>query len=140
MVILVTGYGGFVGRHTMPKLIRDGHRVIYFGRTAPSSDLIGHYIRGDLSSRDGFDRIPWSEIEGVMHLASAGVKAVSRQLDDCLRVNVGGLTQLLTSLTANSPRLVRVVLTPTFYERAVAQHPALLANPYIATKHIATQV
>ena len=141
MTILVTGHSGFVGRHVVPELIASGHEVICYGRRAPAAELCCRFIQGDLGTRGGFDEIPWSEIEGVLHLATAGVKASTRHgnTDGCLRVNVTGLLTLLDTLRARSPRLARVVITPTFYELALSNHPALFADPYIATKYIATQ-
>lgn len=141
MTILVTGHSGFVGRHVVPGLIACGHDVICYGRRAPAVGMRCRYVQGDLVLRGGFDEIPWAEIEGVLHLATAGVKASTRlgKADECLRVNVTGLLTLLDTLRARAPRLARVVITPTFYELALSDHPALYADPYIATKYIATQ-
>jgi len=141
MTILVTGHSGFVGRHVVPELVASGHEVICYGRRAPAAELSCRFIQGDLGAQGGFDEIPWSKIEGVLHLATAGVKASTRHgnADECLRVNVTGLLTLLDTLRARAPHLSRVVITPTFYELALRDHPALYADPYIATKYIATQ-
>jgi nucleoside-diphosphate-sugar epimerase len=140
MVILVTGHSGFVGRHVLPKLLNEGHTLVCYGRNPPAAHLACHFIKGDIYTRDGFEYIPWSDLEGVLHLASAGVKASSRHDDECSKVNVSGLIGLLAALRKYALKLNKIIITPTFYEKCIEQQPSLLSNPYIATKHKATQV
>lgn len=139
MTILITGYSGFVGRFTLPKLIADGHRVICLGRNLPNNGILCEHVKADLGADGEFPPVPWHEIEVVLHLASAGVKASNRTGPECFRVNVLGTARLLAALEKAS-RLKKVITTPTFYERAVLAQPALKDNHYIETKYLATAI
>ena len=101
ITILLTGATGFIGRHVCTLLVEKGATVLAFGRQAPvleqSSDSV-RWIAGDLSSGLGLDDIPWADVDAVIHLAAAGVKASCRDWPTALAVNVVGTQRLLSAV------------------------------------------
>jgi nucleoside-diphosphate-sugar epimerase len=97
------------------------------------------HIPCDLRTGDGLDKVRWAEIETVIHLASAGVKADHRSWTECFAVNVLGTQRLLASIDG-AVALKHFILTPTYYERALPQKLSLLENPYVSTKFAASEV
>lgn len=79
MRVLVTGAGGFLGRHVVVAAQRAGHDVVAMVRPASSSAPDGvEIVRGDLRQRG-----PWTDhlsgIAGVIHLAAATSGDLSEQ-------------------------------------------------------------
>jgi UDP-glucose 4-epimerase len=143
-MIFLTGATGFIGRHVLGLLLEQGDTVVTFGRSAPRPVAPAHaarhrHVTGDLATGDNLAQLPWAEIRQVIHLAAAGVKASRRAWPEALAVNVVGTQHLLAAVSA-APLRPRVFIARTFYEDLVEQSPAMLDNPYIATKHAATQL
>jgi nucleoside-diphosphate-sugar epimerase len=137
VALLLTGYNGFVGRHVLRTVVDRGADVVCLGRVAPAIDSHRvQFVRADLASGEGLEGALQYDIDRVVHLAASGVKASSRNWVECMRVNVGGMCNLLR-LCERLP-LTRLVATPTFYEDAVEQFPALLNDPYIGSKWAGT--
>jgi 2-alkyl-3-oxoalkanoate reductase len=77
MKLLITGAGGFLGRHVVAAAVRRGHLVRAMLRPASSSIPASWHshpqvdiVRGDLRSPRGLDEL-LAGVEGVMHLAAA---------------------------------------------------------------------
>lgn len=145
MTILLTGATGFIGRHVLTLLIGQGHRVIAFARHAVVGEVPVDSERlvtiiGDVATGEGFDEIPWAELDAVVHLAASGVKASHRVWADAVAVNVVGTQRVLTAVKQKASRSPTVFLARTFYEHLTAQSPSLLGNPYIATKQAASEL
>jgi len=51
-VVLVTGAGGFIGRHCLPLLNRLGYQVHVIGRNIPTGESLAHWHHADLFARD----------------------------------------------------------------------------------------
>ena len=143
MSVFVTGASGFVGRHLLSRLLDEGHNVIAYDLKPPvSPNYAGrhtHIITGDLSSGEGLDQIVWEEVDAVVHLAAAGVKASRRNWSECVSVNIVGTETLLHAMSQVSPTPL-LVYPRTFYEDYLNKIPGLEKNPYIVTKTAATKI
>jgi nucleoside-diphosphate-sugar epimerase len=134
--VLLTGASGFLGSNVLVHLLAAGHEVVALGRHAPpvpDCPALSFSV-GDLSTSLRGDMVCWAEIDAVIHLAASGVKASHRVWADALAVNVVGTQHLLSAIDLYASRKPRVVMARTFYEHLVPKAPALLDNPYIATK------
>ena len=105
---LVTGAGGFVGRHLVATLRSAGWRVVGVTRTAPGSAAGLELLSGDVLE-DGFLRgiLGSRHFDLVFHLA--GLHAAAPRAD-LYRVNVLGATVLLDAVRALGRPGLRVVL------------------------------
>ena len=143
MRVLITGANGFIGTQLLPRLLKDGYEVIAYDlKSSFSQDRFPERIRiisGDLSEGEGLDQIAWEDLDAVIHLASAGVKASNRDWHDCIAVNIIGTEQLLYSMSAvdNPPLLI---YPRTFYEDHINDIPGFKQNPYIITKKAGTKI
>lgn len=135
MTILLTGATGFLGSHVLPLLLEAGHYVV-----APTRRRLpiehANLLSVDTTTEDYLTLgvVPWEQIDAVMHLAASGVKSSHRQWPDALEFNVVGTQRLLDAISQYAARRPAFIMTRTFYEHLVDQSPALLENPYIATK------
>jgi 2-alkyl-3-oxoalkanoate reductase len=106
MKVLVTGGGGFVGRHLIERLLRDGATVVSLGRQAqPKLKALGvEVIQGDLRSLEDVTRAS-KGCEVIHHTAAiAGVWGPAKIYE---AINVGGTENILTACKKNRvPRLV----------------------------------
>jgi UDP-glucose 4-epimerase len=140
MKLAITGSEGFVGRKISQKLVEAGHALYLYDVCQPSVRCGGHVypIIGNLATGEGLEKVPWGELDVVVHLAAAGVKASRRTWMECLQVNAVGTQRLLECLrmVENPPRLV---YARTFYENHMEVR-ALAENPYMATKKIASDL
>ena len=137
MAILITGAAGFLGRHLSQVLRTTGHTVFELDIMPPNENENERFIQGNLVTQEGFDCIPWEDIDVVYHLASAGVKPDSRQWPTCIEVNIQGTLNLLEK-AASTESHPAFIYTHSFYEDALASVPALRENPYILTKSVST--
>ena len=139
MNIIVTGFGGFVGRALCRRLRADGHAVTGFDAALPSDDPGFPMVRGNLVTGEGIDLLPWTDADAVIHLAAAGVKAPGRQWPICVQVNILGTMNLLRAVE-RAPKAIRLVYAHTFYEDFVATNASLGENPYVLSKFVTTRL
>lgn len=97
--IVVTGVGGFVGKHLARELKARGCVVIGVGREEKLNPLIANltdkYFACDLTNRDEVSKLPLDDIDGVINLAGfANVGASFGQEELYKKANVGVLTVL----------------------------------------------
>ncbi len=140
MTILITGAHGFIGRKVLELLLQEGHAVVSLVRK-PSANLSTTSkfteVVVDLATGSGLAFVPWSNIDTVIHLAAAGVKSSTRVWSEAIWTNIRGTMNLLDSVGKIKSRNPTVLLFRTFYENFTEQNPALLDNPYIASKALA---
>lgn len=106
MKVLVTGGAGFVGRHLLARLARDGVEVVYTTtrETGPSSPP-GRALRLTLPDRAGLARVLGVEAPGaVIHLAGmSSVPEAQKDPRGAVRSNVEGTLSLLDALDEVDP-------------------------------------
>ena len=143
MKVFLTGASGFVGYHLLTRLLEQGHDVISYDINPPiHQDFLSRQmstITGDLTSGDGLDQIEWENVDAVIHLAAAGVKASRRIWSDCISVNILGTEQLLNAISQVSEQPL-LIYPRTLYEDYLSKIPSLENNPYIVTKTSATKI
>lgn len=145
MNILLTGSTGFIGRYVLSLLLSEGHCVVTLDRhqvsdaEKPQNDSLVRLI-GDISTGVGFDKIPWEDLDAVIHLAASGVKASYRIWADAVSANIVGTQRVLNEIQLKCKKFPVVFIARTFYEHLTYQAPSLLENPYIATKLAASQL
>ena len=143
MTTLVTGGSGFIGRNLIKTLLNQGHDVLAFNR-----NHLGFFdgkknirsIQGDLVTGEGLEKIPWQNLDSVIHLAAAGVKSSLRNWDECVQVNILGTERLLNSIKIRATKNPKVFLPRSFYEKTLHQIPAFRNNPYIVTKETSSKL
>ncbi len=141
MTLFVTGASGFLGSHVLPLLLEAGHYVVAPTRRRLSFDhlsLLSVNTRTEDYLTPGI--VPWDQIDAVLHLAASGVKSSHRNWADALEFNVVGTQRLLNAVTRYASKRPAFIMTRTFYEHLVHKSPALLENPYIATKRAAAEL
>lgn len=150
MTTLVTGGTGFLGRHLVEALVRDGDAVRLFVRAGtdpgPLRGLGVEIVRGELDDSDALRRAA-SECERVYHLA--GIVSHRRRDERGLEaVNVKGTQRLLAAVETGA-RVVHVssvaaigpVEAPN--RRADETHvfpPGIARLPYAASKRAGEQL
>ncbi len=143
MRVLVTGASGFIGRYLLPRLLDEGHCVIAYDLKPPFSK--DHscgatcIITGDLSLAEKLDQIIWEDVDAVIHLAAAGVKASRRDWSECISVNIVGTEQLIHAMSS-IPTPPLLVYPLTFYEDYLNKFSNFKKNPYIVTKAAGTKI
>lgn len=114
MKILLTGCAGFIGSHTLDRLIADGHKVIgvdnfdpYYDRSLKSTNIAGHLdhpsfdlIEGDLADLSTYNKVKFqlggSAPDAIIHLAAkAGVRPSIEDPVGYQRANVIATQNLL---------------------------------------------
>ncbi len=132
--IAVTGATGFIGRHLVHALRRDGANVKALTRQAPTTvedDLAGTltWVQGSLENGVSLRELV-RDCDGVIHLAGA-IKALSR--DDFFEQNVSG-TRRLAEAAAEQPEPPRFI-----HISSLAAREPRLSN-YAASKYQAEKV
>jgi GDP-4-dehydro-6-deoxy-D-mannose reductase len=128
--VLVTGAGGFIGRHLVPHLRASGYEVV-----------AGHDASGDVADSATWAAFP--SVDAVVHLAAKSFVPGSWQTPgEFLRVNLMGTVAALEYCRTRNARLV----FPSSYLYGDAVHQpipetaALVAtNPYALSKKLAEE-
>jgi len=108
--VLVTGSTGYLGRAIVAALVRSGHAVVAFSRSASKSGLPATTIDGDIRDASSVSHAA-RNCDAIIH--SAALVAVwrkhPREFDD---INVGGLANVLAA--AHQHGTPRIVYTSSF--------------------------
>jgi nucleoside-diphosphate-sugar epimerase len=103
--ILVTGAGGFVGRHLVTTLVRAGHEVVGTDAAAGTIPAGAHAVEGDLGDR----AIRRQAIDGgcdrLVHLATVPGGAAEADPEASRRINIDATYDLLLEAGAANPGL-----------------------------------
>lgn len=131
MRILVTGAGGFVGKHLLRELVDHGHQVIAFDlsfSTLPAYAVDA--FSGDLREAPEVDRtVAASKADGCIHLAAASfVPAGQSNPEMVLAVNVLGTLNLLEALKRHSPSARILVISSSHIYGSIQQEHAIQEN------------
>lgn len=148
MKVIVTGATGFIGRHTLTALVRNGHDVIAFCRGAATEKISGiDWVKSNLEQPNWQRLIEHTASEPftLIHLAAHGVDPKKADWEGCFFWNV---TQALRFwLESVEHGAVRIITCGTCFEYGAAADqydkipttaaPAPL-GPYAASKAAAT--
>ena len=144
MKVLVIGGAGYVGSHTVRKLLRSGHEVVVYdnlSRGHRESVPEGIFVRGEVSDRAALQRVLVQyNIEAVMHFAAFAL--VGESVDQpamYYQNNVSAPLELLEAMRAEKVwRIVFSSTTATYGqpdEIPISESaPQLPINPYGFTK------
>ena len=143
-MILVTGGAGYIGRHTVQALEREGFETVVFDNFSTGHrDFVGGvpFIKGDICRFEDLETAFSSyPIEGVLHFAGKALVAESREHPELYyETNVGGGLNLLRAMTeAGVGPLVFSSTCATYgvpqTESIAEEHPQNPINPYGETK------
>lgn len=158
MKVLVTGGAGFIGSHTVLRLLAAGHDVMIidnFSNSSPEalrrvealSNRPFDWAEGDIRSGAFLDRI-MAEIQPDAAIHFAGLKAVGESAQKPLEYyanNVAGTATLLKAMETHGCRHIVFSSSATVYGEAQylpfdEAHPLGSTNPYGHTKHFAEQI
>jgi len=146
MRVLVTGGTGFLGRHTIARLLRRGHRVGFCGRDAARGAEVSRvtgaeFARAELE-RPGEAARVCRNAEAIVHCAGHAAPWGSRGL--FMRANVDATRNLLSAARAAGVRRFVHISTPSVYaayaDRFDVREDDPLPRPlndYAATKAMA---
>jgi nucleoside-diphosphate-sugar epimerase len=147
--VLVTGAAGFIGRHTVDHLSRQGRRVIGVDLRdcppgpAPSGAEVTHVV-GDLRTMD--IRALLGGVSAVIHLAALpGVRPSWERFDEYVQSNVIVTRRLLEACTDRGVRRLAIASSSSVYgnrrDGAMAEdQPPAPVSPYAVTKLAAEQL
>ncbi len=142
--ILVTGANGFVGQHMVKELAEHGADVLAVGgpkATTSQSKFIKERLVLDLRNADEVNKIDFSEVTDVVHLA--GLAAFTPSFDrpmEYINTNIGLETNLFEAALAQDvrPRFL-IVSSGTLYDPKAPQpltedSPVVPNSPYSVSK------
>ncbi len=111
MNILVTGSSGWLGRTLVPRLLRDGHRVVGLDPEAgPTTAVVGSVVDRALVRHIVRDH----GIEAIVHAAARHKPHIeTHDNSEFVAVNVQGTLNLLEEAVAEGSRVDRFVFTST---------------------------
>lgn len=111
MNILVTGSSGWLGQTLVPRLLRDGHRVVGLDpEPAPTTEVVGSVVDRALVRRI----IQGEDIEAIVHAAARHKPHIeTHDNSEFVAVNVQGTLNLLEEAVAPGSKVDRFVFTST---------------------------
>jgi UDP-glucose 4-epimerase len=109
--ILVTGSSGWLGQTLVPRLVRDGHRVVGLDPdAAPTTSIVGSVVDRALVRRIIRDE----GIEAILHAAARHKPHIeTHDNSEFVAVNVQGTLNLLEEAVAPGSKVDRLVFTST---------------------------
>jgi nucleoside-diphosphate-sugar epimerase len=144
--VLVTGAFGNVGSHTVPELLRRGHRVRTLSRLTSASRKAAARLDvqpfwGDIANPDAVTRAI-TGVDAVIHLAAMIPPGADEHPEAARRTNVDGTATVIAACQAQ-PAPPRLLFTSTFDVHGNTLHqppprhvddPLVATNPYTAHK------
>ncbi|HUR64110.1 MAG TPA: NAD(P)-dependent oxidoreductase [Candidatus Thermoplasmatota archaeon] len=138
MRVLVTGASGFVGRHLVPRLLREGEVVALHRPGLP----VPAHLKGCAVARGDILRpasLPRADVDAVIHLAAeASPQRCERYPRLALRTNVEGTQAMLQWAASHAKRFVLAstaqVYAPAGGKPLTEDHPRRPVTYYGATK------
>ena len=111
MNILVTGSSGWLGQTLVPRLLRDGHRVVGLDpEPGPTTEIVGSVVDRTLVRRIIRDE----RIEAIVHAAARHKPHIeTHDTSEFVAVNVQGTLNLLEEAVAEGSLVGRFVFTST---------------------------
>jgi NADH dehydrogenase len=94
MKVLVTGGTGFVGRHLLPRLEREGFDVAILAREQPRTSSGAAFVHGDVADVASL-RSAMDGVDAVVHLVAIITERRSQTFD---RVNVSGTENVIQAM------------------------------------------
>lgn len=127
-MVIVIGATGFIGLYTVEKLISDGYEVIGTGRNEKLAGMVtgmgAKYISLDITNPTDFDKLPTTDVQGVILLAGLLPANVNVDIDsdenaaDYIRTNVIGTINVLEYCRKN--KIKKVISTSSYADVANA--------------------
>ncbi len=143
-MILVTGGAGYIGRHTVQALGREGFETLVFDDFSTGHrDFVSDvpFIEGDIRRFEDLEQVFSSyPIDGVLHFAGKALVAESREHPELYyETNVGGGLKLLRAMAKAGVRPLVFSSTCATYglpqtDSIAEEHPQNPVNPYGETK------
>lgn len=131
MKLLVTGAAGFIGSHTVERLLKEGHTVTGIDNFDPYYDVAIKrrntepalknsaytFIEGEYGDPELLTKLlPNGGFDAVIHLAAqAGVRPSLVDPAKYARVNVGQLIELLQAMNEHGPRRIVAASSSSVY-------------------------
>ena len=108
MQVVITGAGGFVGRHLVQSLLADGHQVTASDLTVSSIADGARKVEGDICERDVRAKLLEQGCDALVHMATVPGGAAEADPAASFRVNVQAMAALLddVAVAADCPRVV----------------------------------
>lgn len=137
MRVLVTGASGFLGRHTVQRLLADGHDVTGFDLVESDNRNL-RLITGDLRDAEAVAAAVRGN-EVVCHIGAIGdVYLAAEQPSLAAAVNVGGTSHIADAALSSDARVVYASTWEVYgdvqYEPIDEDHPCNPDHPYNITK------
>lgn len=143
--VLVTGGNGFIGRHLVRRLVRDGCAVSVLQRSPDQIDLRTECLRLSRFDADGIAAVLGGRrFDWVFHLLSYGVNPHHRDPRAMFEINVAFTQALVDLISLRSPRAVVMAGSGAEYDLSGADRPIAEHHPletrqlYGASKAAAT--
>jgi UDP-glucose 4-epimerase len=101
-MIIVFGAAGFIGTYLIDELVQNNYQVIASDISKIGEDYYRKmkipYIRVDITDKSSFEKLPWEQIESVVHLAAvqpANISTKKYNPVDYIQVNTIGTLNIL---------------------------------------------
>jgi len=119
MTIIVTGAGGFVGRHLVQRFLAAGERVVATDSVGDGIPIGARVVIGDIGSADVRAEAFRTGCSALVHLATVPGGAAEARPAEARRVNVDAMYDLLDAAKAagRKPRIVFASSIAVFGER-----------------------
>lgn len=150
MKVLVAGGAGYIGSHTVKRLMARGHEPVIFDNLSTGhlwAVRSPHFVKGDIGNPDAVgDALQRYEIEAVIHFAACAY--VGESVGNPAKYyqnNVAGSLSLFDTMLKAGVRNVIFSSTCATYGLPVAipipeEHPQAPVNPYGDTKLVVERV